>query len=153
VNNEAQWRRVNELLADAVAAGGQLIGGGKLSRREGGFVEPTIIVDAVGGMHLVDEEQFWPLLPVIAYDDLDAAVEHVNSGEFGLGASVWGAEAGELADVAERIDAGTVWTNSHGRAPTHIPFGGSRASGIGLENARSAWRGIPSSGSCTTPRR
>ena len=38
-----------------------------------------------------------------------------------------------LAAVAARLEAGTVWINSHGGVHPMIPFGGVKKSGYGLE--------------------
>ena len=35
--------------------------------------------------------------------------------------------------VAVRIEAGTVWINSHGGVNPMVPFGGAKQSGYGLE--------------------
>ncbi len=40
--------------------------------------------------------------------------------------------------MAERIDAGTVWINTHGVVDPNMPFGGFKQSGIGREHGRSA---------------
>jgi phenylacetaldehyde dehydrogenase len=36
-------------------------------------------------------------------------------------------------EVATRIEAGTVWINSHGGVNPMVPFGGVKQSGYGLE--------------------
>ena len=48
--------------------------GGARVDRPGYFFAPTILTDAPDGTAIVDEEQFGPALPVIAYRDLDDAV-------------------------------------------------------------------------------
>ena len=53
--------------------------------------------------------------------------------DVGLGASVWSADPDAAADVARRIEAGTVWINKHGAVDPRIPFGGIKGSGYGLE--------------------
>lgn len=78
------------------------------------------------------DEQFGPILPVIGYRHLDGAVDRINASDFGLGASVWG-DRERAADVAPRLVAGTVWTNTHADLRHDLPFGGHRASGIGVE--------------------
>ena len=51
----------------------------------------------------------------------------------GLGASVWSADPDAARTVAERLEAGTVWINSHGGVHPMMPFGGVKGSGYGLE--------------------
>jgi acyl-CoA reductase-like NAD-dependent aldehyde dehydrogenase len=82
-------------------------------------------------MALVDEEQFGPALPVIAYDDLDVAVADANATRYGLGGSVWSADAQRGAEVARRLECGTAWINSHRVLSPNLPFSGTKASGYG----------------------
>ena len=56
-----------------------------------------------------------------------------NGLDAGLGASVWGADRAAARAVAARLQAGTVWINSHGGVHPMIPFGGVKGSGYGLE--------------------
>lgn len=88
--------------------------------------------DLHDGDRLVDVEQFGPALPVIRYSDVEDAIASANSLEAGLGASVWGPDREEARTVAARIQAGTVWINSHGGVHPMIPFGGVKGSGYGL---------------------
>ncbi|MDQ0808733.1 acyl-CoA reductase-like NAD-dependent aldehyde dehydrogenase [Streptomyces sp. B3I7] len=87
-------------------------------------------------MAVVDEEQFGPVMPIVAYDDLDAVIEQVNTSPFGLTASVWSTDLDAAARVAARLDAGQVTINAHanGLRP-YLPFSSHKESGIGVENA------------------
>ena len=93
----------------------------------------TFVTDISDGVRLVDEEQFGPVLPIITYKDLDEAIQLANGTHFGLDASVWGANRDETAKVAERLEAGTVYENKHAEIAPHIPFGGIKCSGFGVE--------------------
>jgi acyl-CoA reductase-like NAD-dependent aldehyde dehydrogenase len=134
VNNRPQFERVAELVDDAVRGGARAVAGG--SAREGGgyFFEPTILADVSDGTRIVDEEQFGPALPVIAYRDLDDAVERANATHFGLSGSVWSGDPDRGAEVAARLECGTAWSNTHLVLQPHQPFGGAKWSGLGVEN-------------------
>ncbi len=134
VNNRPQFERVAELVDDAVRGGARAVAGG--AAREGGgyFFEPTILADVSDGTRIVDEEQFGPALPVIAYRDLDDAVERANATSFGLSGSVWSADPDRGAEVAARLECGTAWSNTHLVLQPHQPFGGAKWSGLGVEN-------------------
>ncbi|MFB0833665.1 aldehyde dehydrogenase family protein [Arthrobacter halodurans] len=137
MHNASQLRTVRELVDDAVASGARIASGGSRGcDLPGYFLSPTVVVDAEPGMRLVDEEQFGSALPIVAYDDLDTTVEHVNAGEFGLGASVWSPDAARAHGVASRLEAGTVWVNQHTVVESDAPFGGWKASGVGRERGR-----------------
>ena len=58
-----------------------------------------------------------------------------NGTEFGLDASVWGNDADECARVAAQLEAGTVYVNKHAEIAPHVPFGGIKCSGLGVEFA------------------
>jgi acyl-CoA reductase-like NAD-dependent aldehyde dehydrogenase len=134
INNEPQYERVKGLVADALSQGATAVTGGEAMERPGYFFEPTILAGLSDGTRIVDEEQFGPALPVVAYRDLDDAVERANATHFGLSGSVWSADAERAADVAARLECGTAWVNTHLALAPHQPFGGCKWSGIGLEN-------------------
>ena len=71
--------------------------------------------------------------PIIRYSDVDDAVAMANGLDVGLGASVWSGDRDAARAVAARLEAGTVWINSHGGVHPMIPFGGVKKSGYGLE--------------------
>jgi acyl-CoA reductase-like NAD-dependent aldehyde dehydrogenase len=136
LNNAAQRDRVGALLADAVAAGATAAGGAAPAGAPGFFAAPMIVAGARGGMAIVDEEQFGPVLPVISYRDLDRVIDEANASPFGLGGSVWGVDEDRTADVAARLECGTSWINTHMQNDPGQPFGGMKWSGIGVENGR-----------------
>jgi len=134
INNEPQYERVKELVADALTHGARAVTGGKAMERPGYFFEPTILAGLSDGTRIVDEEQFGPALPVIAYRDLGDAVERANATHFGLSGSVWSADPERAATVAAELECGTAWVNTHLALSPMQPFGGFKWSGIGVEN-------------------
>ena len=134
INNEPQYERVKELVADALTHGATAVTGGKAMDRPGYFFEPTILTGLSDGTRIVDEEQFGPALPVISYRDLGDAVDRANATHFGLSGSVWGKDADRAAEVAAQLECGTAWVNTHLSLAPNQPFGGFKWSGIGVEN-------------------
>ncbi len=134
INNRPQYERVKELIIDAADAGAKAIARSAVPDSDGYFVLPTIIADAKDGMRIVDEEQFGPALPVLSYRDLDDAIARANGTQFGLSGSVWSSDPERAAVVARRLECGTAWANTHLVLPPHQPFGGHKASGVGVEN-------------------
>lgn len=133
LQNRAQFEIVRDLVEDAARVGGRIVTGGAPATELGELFYPvTLVADVTDGVALVDEEQFGPALPIIRYTDVDDAIASANGLDVGLGASVWG-ERDEARKVAARIQAGTVWINSHGGVHPMIPFGGHKSSGYGLE--------------------
>lgn len=133
VQNARQYQLVSELVEDARRNGGHIVCGGEASSESGYFYPPTIVSNVSNGVRLVDEEQFGPVLPLISYSQIEDAVRMANSCDFGLGGSVWGSDL-ELAEtVACQLECGTVWINKHAEVLPHIPFGGCKLSGVGVE--------------------
>lgn len=137
MHNEPQLKLVRGLVDSAVGSGARVITGGNPGcDLPGYFLSPTVVIDAEPGMDLVEQEQFGAALPIVAYDDLEATIAHLNAGEFGLGASVWSPDAQRAYDTASQIEAGTVWINQHTLVEPDAPFGGWKSSGVGRERGR-----------------
>lgn len=131
LQNRMQYDKVRALVEDSRRNGHKVIEIGE--HPDTGFFMPiTLVTDIEDGARLVDEEQFGPVLPIITYTDLDAAVAAANRLGAGLGASVWG-DANAALGVAGRMEAGTVWVNQHGAIHPMVPFGGAKDSGYGVE--------------------
>jgi aldehyde dehydrogenase (NAD+) len=107
-------------------------GGGRPAFDTGFFVDPTVFADVTNDMTIAREEIFGPVLSVIAYDGVDDAVAIANDSPYGLSGSVWGADGAAAADIARRMDTGTVTINHFGMA-FGAPFGGYKDSGLGRE--------------------
>ena len=132
LNNKMQYERVKELIEEA-KQDGNIIAGGDVPDEPGYFIRPTIVRDIKEGSRLVDEEQFGPVLPVMSFSNEEEAVERANATSWGLGGSVWSANLEKAYELAEQMDAGTVWINKHLELDPSIPFGGSKQSGLGTE--------------------
>ena len=133
LQNEAQYLKVIDLVDDARAAGAKILTGGKPVDGPGYFYPVTLVADITDGTRLVDEEQFGPVLPIIRYSSVDEAVKAANGTEFGLDASVWTGDPAAGRAVMERLEAGTVWLNKHAQIAPHVPMGGIKSSGLGVE--------------------
>jgi len=134
--NDRQYQRLTELLDDAREKGGQLIevnpGGEKLDpeRRKMPLI---LVLGANDSMRLMQEEIFGPILPVIGYTGLDAAVEFVNERPRPLALYYFGNDQASRKKVLERTHSGGVCFND---AVFHVaiddmPFGGIGPSGMG----------------------
>lgn len=134
LQNKQQYDIVAGLVEDAKNGGGRvLIGGEPQAEQPGYFYPTTLIADLPNDNPLVAQEQFGPALPIIKYSDLDEAIAMANGLDVGLGASVWSSDPDAAFEVAQRIEAGTVWINKHGAVDPRVPFGGIKSSGYGLE--------------------
>ncbi len=131
--------RVEAMLAQAEAAGARVHRPARVRDEDAGaggyLVSPAIVDGASDDASIVCDEQFAPALPVLGYRSLDEAVERANATPFGLCASIWTADDAVADDVAERLQAGTVFVNAHGTSAMdhRAPFGGWKQSGYGVE--------------------
>jgi acyl-CoA reductase-like NAD-dependent aldehyde dehydrogenase len=132
VSNAAQLARVESRTARALADGARAVAGGHRLDRPGYFFAPTVLADVPGHSAVVTEEQFGPVLPVLPYQDLDAAVDAANGTGFGLGGSVWGTDLDRAEEVAGRLECGTAWINHHAELSLAQPFAGVKESGVGV---------------------
>ncbi|RAX43790.1 aldehyde dehydrogenase [Arthrobacter sp. AQ5-06] len=134
LQNKQQFDIVARLVQSAKDSGARVLLGGNPEPDQPGYFYPTTLVaDIDNDNPLVAEEQFGPALPIIRYSTVDEAVAKANGLDAGLGASVWSSNPAEARKVAARIQAGTVWINSHGGVHPMVPFGGVKQSGYGLE--------------------
>jgi acyl-CoA reductase-like NAD-dependent aldehyde dehydrogenase len=128
-----QFEHVAGLVEDAVRGGATVLSGGQPLDSPGNFYPPTLLVDAGDDSRVVAEEQFGPVLPLLAYDSLEEAVARANATRFGLCGSAWGSDPERAQAVAAQLECGSAYVNRHGEIFPDTPFGGVKDSGIGVE--------------------
>ena len=141
VITRASGERIVAIIESAVGEGSAIASGGHLRDDVadcggGTFVEPTILLGVKPDHRIAREEAFGPVLAVLEVQDLDEAIEIVNSVEYGLSASVYTRDINEALHAVDRIDTGIVYVN----APTigaeiPLPFGGTKHTGNGFREA------------------
>ncbi|KFL27087.1 aldehyde dehydrogenase [Devosia sp. 17-2-E-8] len=120
-------------IADAQAAGGQVIAGGDKLDRPGNYFAPTVITGLDPNAAIAQEEFFGPVALMFPFDTEDEAIALANATEYGLGGAVWSSDAEKAARVAGRLEAGAVFINDFVRSDARAPFGGVKGSGYGRE--------------------
>lgn len=132
LQNKQQFEKVLGFIESA-KKDGKIIAGGNRKGDKGYFIEPTVVRDITDGSKLVDEEQFGPVMPVIKYSDPAEAIARANASIYGLGGSIWAKDSERAWSLAEKMESGSVWVNKHADLQPHLPFGGSKFSGVGVE--------------------
>jgi succinate-semialdehyde dehydrogenase/glutarate-semialdehyde dehydrogenase len=118
---------------ESVARGAQLVLGGRLPKGRGAFYPPTVLVAVEPGMPVFDEETFGPVAAVVRARDEADALRIANASPYGLGASVWTADAARGERLAQDVEAGSVFVNGMVKSDPRLPFGGVKRSGYGRE--------------------
>ncbi|MCW2529076.1 MAG: betaine-aldehyde dehydrogenase [Pseudonocardiales bacterium] len=125
--------KVEGLIAQAVADGGEIIvGGGRPDLAEGAYLNPTVIA-GVGPDHpIANTELFAPVAVLLPYKTVEEAIEIANQTPYGLSANVFG-PLGAAIDVANELRVGTVTINGGSGMRPDAPWGGLGRSGVGRE--------------------
>ncbi len=104
----------------------------------GYFVRPQIFTNVSRDMAIMQDEVFGPVFTISPFEDPEDAIRMANDTKYGLGASIWSTNINTVNRYVPRIQAGTVWVNTHNLPDQNMPFGGYKQSGIGREHGRSA---------------
>lgn len=142
--NAAQFNRVRDYIDIGTQQGASIATGGKRpaaldgSLDKGCFLEPTVFIDVNEDMRIVKEEIFGPVVTVSRWKDQEELIHMANASEYGLGAGIWTANINTAHQLADRIQAGSVWINCFNLVDPSAAFGGYKQSGWGREMGRYA---------------
>lgn len=128
--SDHHFNRLINLIAEERKLGKVIGGEGLASKRK---IEPAIVTEADFTHPSMEEEIFGPILPVIAYDNLDEAVEEVNDRPHPLATYIFTEDASLAKSLIKRLPFGGGCINDtilH-IANHHMPFGGVGNSGMG----------------------
>jgi acyl-CoA reductase-like NAD-dependent aldehyde dehydrogenase len=90
------------------------------------------------------EETFGPVVSIVVVSDDDEAVECMNDTKFGLTGVVFSNDEPAAVSLLRRLDVGTAYVNAVNAVSPLLPWGGRRASGVGVslgqEGVLSFWK-------------
>ncbi|MGZ8288181.1 MAG: aldehyde dehydrogenase family protein [Telluria sp.] len=141
--SQRHYERLQALLADALAGGASAtaLTGMRADDRLRLF-PPVLLNDCAAGSRVLDEEIFGPILPVLAYDDLDEALAWVNARPRPLALYLFEPDPATIRRVIAGTVSGGVTVNDtllH-MAQDSLPFGGVGASGMGSYHGEAGFR-------------
>jgi glyceraldehyde-3-phosphate dehydrogenase (NADP+) len=130
------------LVADAIEKGARVVnaGGGEVNES---FFYPAVLYPVTADMRVYHEEQFGPVVPVVAYKNMDDVIEYVLDSDFGQQLSLFGkdpAQVGRLVDAFAN-QVGRININAQcQRGPDQFPFNGRKNSAEGTLSVHDALR-------------
>jgi acyl-CoA reductase-like NAD-dependent aldehyde dehydrogenase len=121
-----QAERAESWVREAVAQGARIACGG---RREGALFFPTVLIDVTARMRVMCEEIFAPVISIVPYDSLGAAIDEINATS----------NINTAMRAARDLRVGTVHVNETSSSRVDVmPYGGVKDSGFGREGPRYA---------------
>lgn len=139
VVNAAAARRIRDQVAQALDSGARrALDASKWSLPDTSecYVAPEVLIDVREDMDLMHEETFGPAIGISAVDSVEEAIAKMNDSRYGLTASVWTKDLDRAEQLANRIEAGTVFANRCDYLDPAMPWTGIKDSGCGASLGR-----------------
>jgi acyl-CoA reductase-like NAD-dependent aldehyde dehydrogenase len=126
----SQYQIVKAHYDDAISKGAKASAPLQLNGR---YLQPVVLWDVSHDMLVMREETFGALLPVMAFNSEQQAIELANDSDYGLNASVWSSDINKAERVARQLHVGNWAVNDVIKNIGHagLPFGGVKNSGFG----------------------
>ncbi|MDM1019785.1 coniferyl aldehyde dehydrogenase [Acinetobacter sp. VNK23] len=141
--NDRHLKRLQEILEDAKQNGAQIIACGEYKPEQDARRMPVhIVLNCTPQMRIMKEELFGPILPIVAYDTLDDAINFIKAGERPLALYCFTHDANERDYILKNTHSGGVTINDWGwHVVNHdAPFGGIGNSGMGTYHGEEGFR-------------
>ncbi|MFT4620338.1 MAG: acyl-CoA reductase-like NAD-dependent aldehyde dehydrogenase [Sulfitobacter sp.] len=132
--NARQVERVKFQIEDALAKGAKAVLGGRVWDN---FVEPTILTNVTPDMAVWTDETFGPVAVVVPFKTDAEAIALNNDTEYGLSAGIITRDEYRALEISRKLETGMCHINcSSVNDEPHVPFGGSKASGVGKHGGK-----------------
>lgn len=129
--DEEAAKRAESWIDEGVNAGAKLLCGGK---REGSFLEATVLTNVHNEMRICAEEVFAPVATLQPFDDFIAAITEANNTKYGLQAGVFTKDLNRTIYASQNLEFGGVIINDTPNFRVdNMPYGGVKDSGFGRE--------------------
>ncbi|ABK82509.1 aldehyde dehydrogenase [Campylobacter fetus] len=130
--SEAGLNSVNAMVERAKNSGAKVLTGGRISSNQDGYYyEPTVITDIDQKSELIQSEIFGPVLPIVAFDSIDNAIEMANDSDYGLTSSIYTQNIDIAMRACREIKFGETYINRENFEAMQGFHAGFRKSGIG----------------------
>ncbi len=133
---------LTDIIADAEAGGASVVNesGGETVAS---LFRPAVVYPVRDGMRLYREEQFGPVIPVVAYDDDDEFIQYLITDDHGMQASIFGTDTDAIARLIDPLVNLVSRVNINAqcqRGPDTFPFTGRKDSAEGTLSVEDALR-------------
>ncbi|KAI1270911.1 aldehyde dehydrogenase [Xylaria sp. FL0933] len=132
--DKAQFDRVSGFLERGRNQGTLLTGGSRIGD-QGFFIEPTVFTDVPEDAEICKKEIFGPVAILNKFKTEEEIIAKANDTNYGLMAGVFTQDINRAMRVSSAIDSGMVGINCVSVSFLSVPFGGTKESGTGRENA------------------
>ncbi|MFU6896840.1 NAD-dependent succinate-semialdehyde dehydrogenase [Pseudomonas aeruginosa] len=133
--NHKAVEKSQSLLADTLQRGATLLCGGERDKVGENFFQPTVVGNVPADSHILEEEIFGPVAPLVIFDNEEEVVHLANNTIYGLAAYFYSEDPQRIWRVAENLEYGMVGINTGLISNEVAPFGGIKQSGLGREGS------------------
>ncbi|EMH1105967.1 NAD-dependent succinate-semialdehyde dehydrogenase [Proteus mirabilis] len=133
--NHKAVEKSQSLLADTLQRGATLLCGGERNKVGENFFQPTVVGNVPADSHILEEEIFGPVAPLVIFDNEEEVVHLANNTIYGLAAYFYSEDPQRIWRVAENLEYGMVGINTGLISNEVAPFGGIKQSGLGREGS------------------
>ncbi len=133
--NHKAVEKSQSLLADTLQRGATLLCGGERDKVGENFFQPTVVGNVPADSHILEEEIFGPVAPLVIFDNKEEVVHLANNTIYGLAAYFYSEDPQRIWRVAENLEYGMVGINTGLISNEVAPFGGIKQSGLGREGS------------------
>jgi glyceraldehyde-3-phosphate dehydrogenase (NADP+) len=133
---------LRELVSNAVAQGARVVNtsGATIC---GSFFFPAVLYPVNPGMRVYHEEQFGPVIPVLAFEKIDEPIEYMINSCYGQQVSIFGSDPDQIARLIDPLVNQVCRVNINSqcqRGPDTFPFTGRKDSAEGTLSVSDALR-------------
>ncbi|MEQ5095268.1 NAD-dependent succinate-semialdehyde dehydrogenase [Proteus terrae] len=133
--NRKAVEKSQSLLDDTLKRGATLLCGGESDQAGENFFQPTVVGNVPADSHILEEEIFGPVAPLVIFENEDEVVHLANNTIYGLAAYFYSENSQRIWRVAENLEYGMVGINTGLISNEVAPFGGIKQSGLGREGS------------------
>ena len=139
--NTRNFQRLDALMRDALQKGARVEWSGEINEASR-FLHPTLLTEVPMEAHVMNEEIFGPILPIISYTDENEVIRYIHEQPKALALYVFTTRSSFFEKVMKQTSSGTACLNDCVLQFAHanLPFGGVNNSGMGAAHGEAGFR-------------